>query len=80
MLNLPQGYLVEQMTVSEGLDQKSIIELDVIKRLGIWILLIYRDGDSFVPVASSQLQKDDVMIVFGKKENVYQMEQENMPH
>ena len=77
VLNLPQGYLVEQMTVAEGLAQKTILDLDVIKRLGLWILLIYRDGDPFVPVATSQLQKGDVMIVFGKKENVFQLEQEN---
>ncbi len=77
VLDLPRGYLVEQMTVSKGLDQKSILELDTIKRLGLWILLIYRDEDPFVPVATSRLQIGDVMVVFGKEEKVHQLEEEN---
>jgi len=77
MMDLPQGFMVEQMTVGAGFDRKTILELGTNKRLGVWILLIYHDEVPFIPQASTILHKSDTMIVFGKKENVRRLELEN---
>ncbi|MDD4802563.1 MAG: TrkA family potassium uptake protein [Syntrophomonas sp.] len=77
ILDLPQGYMVEQMKVGEGFDGKSIMELGTNKRLGITILLIYHNEISFMPQGSSILYKGDTIVLFGQKENVLKLEMEN---
>lgn len=77
ILELPQGFVVEQMPVGKGFHGKSIASLNTNNRLGIWIMLIYRNNEPILPVASTVLQKEDVMIVFGAKKNMPAFEKEN---
>lgn len=77
ILELPQGFVVEQMPVGTGFHGKSIASLNTNNRLGIWIMLIYRNNEPILPVASTVLQKEDVMIVFGAKKNMPAFEKEN---
>lgn len=77
ILDLPQGYIVEQMTIGEGFDQKTILELNLGRRLEVKILLIYHNATPIAATASARLQKGDTMIVFGQKTNVHALEKEN---
>lgn len=77
ILELPQGFVVEQMPVGKGFHGKTIASLNTNNRLGIWIMLIYRNNEPVLPVASTVLHKGDVMIVFGAKKNMPTFEKEN---
>lgn len=77
ILELPQGFVVEQMTIGAGFDNQIISDLNTNNRFGVWILLIYNNDIPITPTASTRLNKGDVMIIFGKKENMKMFEKEN---
>lgn len=77
ILELPLGYVVEQIMIGPGFDQRTINELNTNNRLGIWFLVVYHAGSSFVPEAASQLFLGDSAIIFGRKENMKTLEREN---
>ncbi len=77
ILELPQGYVVEQVLIGPGYDGKSIQELNLNNRLQTWILVIYHDGISSVPSAATRLYQGDTAIVFGKSENMKVFDKEN---
>jgi len=77
MLELPHGYVVEQVIVGPGFDRKTVAELNLNNRLGIWILVIYHQGLSSVPTAATKLFRGDTLIIFGKKENMKTLDREN---
>ncbi|MEQ8236451.1 MAG: TrkA family potassium uptake protein [Syntrophomonadaceae bacterium] len=77
ILELPQGYVVEQIIIGPGYDNKTIQALNTNNRLGIWFLVIYHGGSSYVPDASSRLYQGDIAIIFGRKENMKTLEREN---
>lgn len=77
LLELPQGFVVEQMEVGKRFARRTVGELDIPNRFGIYILLIYRDDDSIQPLASTKLIIGDKIIVFGKRDRVHLFEKEN---
>ena len=77
ILELPQGFVVEQMTVGKGFHGQTIAELNTNNRFGIWIMLIYHQDEPIPPKAATTLYQGDIMIVFGKKENMAAFEKEN---
>lgn len=77
ILELPQGFVVEQMTVGKGFHGQTIAELNTTNRFGIWIMLVYHNDEPIPPKASTILNKGDIMIVFGKKESMVAFEKEN---
>lgn len=77
ILELPQGYVVEQMAIGSGFHGETIAQLNTNNRFGIWIMLIYHNNQPIPPTASTILYKDDIMIVFGKKEDMSQFEKAN---
>lgn len=77
ILELPQGYVVEQIMIGSGYHDRAILDLNTNNRLGIWFLVIYHGGSSYVPDASSRLYQGDMAIIFGRKENMKILEREN---
>ncbi|MDD2497826.1 MAG: TrkA family potassium uptake protein [Desulfitobacteriaceae bacterium] len=77
ILELPQGFVVEQITIGAGINNQTIAELNANNRFGVWILLIYNNDIPITPTASTRLHKGDVMIIFGKKDNMTIFEKEN---
>ncbi len=76
-LELPQGFIVEQLEVGSGFADKSIAALNTTNRFGIWILLLYRNEEPIQPTATTTLIQGDIMIVFGKKKKLHLFEAEN---
>jgi trk system potassium uptake protein TrkA len=77
IIEFPQGFVLEEMRVGSGFSGQTIRELNTNNRFGIWILLIYQNDQPITPKAITLLNKGDVIIVFGKKENVYSLERSN---
>jgi len=77
ILELPQGFIVEQITVGSGFAERTVESLDTSNRFGIWILLLYQDDRPVQPTASTTLNKGDIMIVFGQKLKMHLFEKEN---
>lgn len=78
VLELPQGFLVEQMKVGRGYDGKTVSDLNTTNRFGIWILMLYHNEEPILPMASTVLTKGDIMVVFGKKTKIHAFENENI--
>jgi trk system potassium uptake protein TrkA len=77
MLELPKGFVVEQVTVGPGFAGKTLDKLNTSNRFGIWILLVYQDDKPALPTASTRLGKGDIIIVFGQKSKMSLFEKEN---
>lgn len=77
ILELPRGFVVEQLEVGRGFAGRTLVELDTSKRFGIWLLLIYHDDEPVLPTANTRLKKGDILIVFGEKEKMHLFEKEN---
>jgi len=77
IMELPQGFVVEQMPIGKGFHGKTIASLNTNNRFGIWIMLIYHNNEPILPAASTVLQMGDMMIVFGAKKNMPAFEKEN---
>ncbi|HBX22032.1 MAG TPA: TrkA family potassium uptake protein [Desulfotomaculum sp.] len=76
-LELPQGFVVEQLEVGPGFANKTIAKLNTTNRFGIWILLVYHDGETMQPTAFTTLNRGDIMVIFGKKNKLPSFEKEN---
>ncbi|MFA7467826.1 MAG: TrkA family potassium uptake protein [Desulfotomaculaceae bacterium] len=77
ILELPQGFVVEQLEVGPGFANKTIAKLNTTNRFGIWILLVYHDGEPMQPTAFTNLIGGDIMVIFGKKDKLPLFENEN---
>jgi len=77
LLELPRGFVVEQMDVGARFAGQTMAELDIPRRFGIYILLIYQNNDFVQPMASTRLHLGDKMIVFGRKDKMNLFEKEN---
>ena len=77
ILDLPQGFVVEQLAVGSGFSGHTIGELNTTNRLGIFIMLVYQNDQPVLPTARTRLNKGDVMIVFGQKNKMPLFEKEN---
>lgn len=77
MLELPQGFIVEQLEVGSGFADKTVEKLNTSNRFGIWILMVYQQGEPILPSASTRLHAGNVMVVFGKKTKLHKFEDEN---
>lgn len=77
ILELPLGFVVEQLEVGPGFADQTIAKLNTTNRFGIWILLVYHDGEPMQPTAFTTLKRGDIMIIFGKKEKLPLFENEN---
>lgn len=78
ILELPQGFVIEQLEVGAGFNGKTIARLNTNNRFGIWILLIYRDSNPVLPTADTRLNKGEVLVVFGEKSKMKLFEKENL--
>ncbi len=77
ILELPKGFIVEQLEVGRGFAGKTIAKLNTTNRFGIWILLVYHNGEPLQPSASTQLTLGDTMVIFGKKDKLHLFEEAN---
>ncbi len=77
VLELPRGFIVEQLEVGKGFHGKTMEDLNTTNRFGIYLLLIYQGEQAVLPTASTKLYKGDVMVVFGEKKNFAAFEKEN---
>lgn len=78
VLELPKGFVVEQLEVGRGFAGRTVIDLDTSKRFGIWILLLYHDDEPELPMADTRLKRGDIIVVFGQKEKMHLFEKENL--
>lgn len=77
ILEMPKGFVVEQMTVGPGFNDKTLEKLNTSNRFEIWILLVYQNDKPVLPTASTRLRRGDVIIVFGQKQKMHAFEREN---
>lgn len=78
LLELPQGFIVEQMEVGVRFAGRTIAQLNTTNRFGVWILLIYKNDEAQQPLATTVLERGDNIIVFGKRANVLVFEEANL--
>lgn len=77
ILDLPQGFVVEQLAVGAGFSGRNIADLNTTNRWGILVLLVYQNDKPVLPAAHVRLEKGDVVIVFGQKSKMHLFEKEN---
>ncbi|WP_066636284.1 potassium channel family protein [Desulfolucanica intricata] len=77
LLELPRGFVVEQMEVGTGFIGHTTAELDIPRRFGIYILLIYRNNETIQPRASTVLNSGDNIVVFGRRDMMRAFVKEN---
>jgi len=77
VLELPRGFIVEQLEVGPGFANQTIAALNTTNRFGIWILLVYHDGEPMQPTAFTKLTGGDIMVIFGQKASLPSFEEEN---
>lgn len=77
MLELPRGFIVEQLEVGPGFSGQTVEKLDLSNRFGVWILLIYQNGEPVQPSRTTRLNKGDLMVVFGLKSKMKNFETQN---
>ncbi|GAB6181376.1 TrkA family potassium uptake protein [Desulfotomaculum defluvii] len=77
LLELPQGFIVEQMGVGPKFIGQTMAEMDIPRRFGVNILLVYRGENSIQPLASTILCAGDEIIVFGQRQRMQEFEKEN---
>lgn len=77
IFEFPLGFVVEQMEAGSGFAGQTIAELNTNNRFGIWILLVYQDGQPVTPKANTKINVGDRILVFGSRENMNRLENEN---
>lgn len=77
LLELPQGFVVEQITVGQQFIGQTFAEMDIPRRLGVYILLVYRGEETLQPVSSTILEKGDKIVVFAQREQMRFFEKAN---
>lgn len=78
VLELPKGFVVEQVMAGPGFTGKTLEKLNTTNRFGISVLLVYQNDQPVLPTASTRLSRGDYMIVFGKQSSMQIFEKENM--
>ncbi|HEV8352860.1 MAG TPA: TrkA family potassium uptake protein [bacterium] len=74
-LALSPDYLVEELRVSPKIEGRTLGELDLRRRYEISVLLIKRDNQIHIaPLPETELKSEDVLVVFGKKEQLSRLE------
>ncbi|HEY3248855.1 MAG TPA: TrkA family potassium uptake protein [bacterium] len=74
-LALSPDYLLEELRVSPKIEGRTLGELDLRRRYEISVLLIKRDNQIHVsPLPETELKSEDVLVVFGKKEQLARLE------
>ncbi|KAB2953319.1 TrkA family potassium uptake protein [Heliorestis acidaminivorans] len=77
ILEMPQGFVVEQMEVGKGYEGKSIRDLNTTNRFGVSFLMIYHNDEPIQPKADTVLCRGDLIVVFGQKSKMHLFENEN---
>ncbi|MEG6523857.1 potassium channel family protein [Desulfotomaculum sp. 1211_IL3151] len=77
LLELPQGFMVEQIGVGKIFTGQTMAEMDIPSRFGVYILLVYRGDVPIQPQASTILEVGDEIIVFGKRDKLEEFEKQN---
>ncbi len=77
VLELPSGFVVEQLEVGPGFADQTIADLNTTNRFGIWILLVYHNDEPMQPTAFTKLTGGDMMVIFGQKSSLPSFEEEN---
>lgn len=77
LLELPQGFVVEQLGVGRKFTDQTMAEMDIPSRYGVYVLLVYRGDIPIQPQASTVLHIGDEVIVFGKRDKLEEFEKEN---
>ncbi|TYO94968.1 trk system potassium uptake protein TrkA [Desulfallas thermosapovorans DSM 6562] len=77
MLELPQGFVVEQLEVGPGFAGKTLEKLNTSNRFGIWIMLVYQGNEPVQPTATTRLNEGDIMVIFGRKTKLNKFEDAN---
>lgn len=77
VFEFPQGFVVEQMETGSGFAGRTIEQLNVNNRFGIWILLVYHNGSPVTPKAATRINLGDRILVFGRKDDMDLLEKEN---
>ena len=68
------GYNVYQMNVPEGTKPISLNTLSAPSRFGVNIILVTREGKTFLPTKDYKLMPNDHIFIFGKEKGIYQLE------
>lgn len=77
MLELPQGFLVEQLEVGAKFAGKTVEKLNASNRFGIWILIVYHNGEPTQIKPDTVLNKGDKLVIFGKENKIAKFEKAN---
>ncbi len=77
-LELPQGFVVEQLEVGQGFANKTLEKLNISNRFGIWVLLVYQGYEPVQPTANTLLNQGDIIVVFGRNTKLPRFEEANM--
>ncbi len=77
-LELPQGFVVEQLEVGPGFANKTLEKLNTFHRFGIWVLLVYQGYEPVQPAAHTLLKQGDIIVVFGRNTRLSKFEEANM--
>ena len=77
LLELPQGFVVEQMEIGKEFTGKPFREMDIPRRYGVSIMLVYRGDETIQPKASTVLEVGDEIVVFGQRGKMAEFEREN---
>lgn len=74
-LALSPDYLVEEVRVGPKIEGRTLGDLDFRRKYEISVLLIKRDNQIHVsPLPETELKSEDVLVVFGKKEQLSRLE------
>ncbi|KAF1085356.1 Ktr system potassium uptake protein A [Sporotomaculum syntrophicum] len=77
-LELPQGFVVEQLEVGPGFANKTLEKINTFEKFGMWVLLVYHDYEPVQPTANTLLKQGDSIVVFGKNTKLQKFEEANM--
>ncbi|MCA9956236.1 MAG: TrkA family potassium uptake protein [Anaerolineales bacterium] len=71
--NLGQGYSIAEVVLPDSLAWQSLAQIDLRNTYQITVLLVKRGDEVHIsPRADTILQKDDILVLFGKNEHVNQ--------
>jgi trk system potassium uptake protein TrkA len=77
-LELPQGFVVEQLEVGPGFANKTLDRINTFERFGIWVLLVYQGYEPVQPTANTLLKQGDIIVVFGRNIKLSKFEEANL--
>jgi len=77
-LELPQGFVVEQLEIGPGFANKTLEKINPFEKFGMWVLLVYHGYEPVQPTADTLLKQGDIIVVFGKNTKLLKLEEANM--